>query len=441
MRRVADEVMRLLARLLVRVFFRRIELEGADHLPKDAPVVLVANHLNGLVDGLLLIATLGRYPRFLGKSTLFRILPLWPFLKLAGVIPVHRAVDGEAGGQNASAFSTCRQILARRGLVAIFPEGISHNEPSLQPLRTGAARIALEAGIDGGVPGVVTVAVGLTYDAKARFRSRALVRVAEPVGIDRWEALYRTGSHQAVRQFTDDVAAQLREVSPEFTSWSHAEELAAIAEVIVRTPGGQLPEEVRLSDQVELAEQLGAAEHRGDRMVEMEVLSASFATYERDLKLLGLSDAQVVARYPTGKLRLSLAWALLKVLASLPLAAVGIVAHVVPFQIVKQLAKQPTNEGIKATVKLFGCFVTFGVVYGVTGYEVGRHFGAWIGLLVAVALPVCGYATVRLGERIQRIGGLLEGYRTVGHRRAVLSTVVDHRQVVIDSARAALVPG
>ena len=57
MRRVADEVMRLLARLLVRVFFRRIELEGADHLPKDAPVVLVANHLNGLVDGLLLIAT------------------------------------------------------------------------------------------------------------------------------------------------------------------------------------------------------------------------------------------------------------------------------------------------------------------------------------------------------------------------------------------------
>src|SRR5580704_11052351 len=162
MRRLADRGMKGLARLLVHVFFRRIELQNGGRLPATGPVVLVANHLNGLVDGLLLMATLGRYPRFLGKSTLFRILPLWPFLKLAGVIPVHRAVDGAAGDQNASAFSTCRKILARQGLVAIFPEGISHNEPSLQPLRTGAARIALEAGIDGGVPGVVTVAVGLT---------------------------------------------------------------------------------------------------------------------------------------------------------------------------------------------------------------------------------------------------------------------------------------
>jgi len=393
------------------------------------------------VDGLLLIATLGRYPRFLGKSTLFKILPLWPFLKLAGVIPVHRAVDGAAGDQNASAFSTCRHILARRGLVAIFPEGISHNEPSLQPLRTGAARIALEAGIDAGVPGVVTVAVGLTYDAKARFRSRALVRVAEPVSIGRWEDLYRTDSHQAVRQFTDDVTEQLRGVSPEFTSWSHAEELAALAEVIARTPGGQLPEEVHLSDQVEIAEQLAEAEQGEERVTEMAALSTSFAMYERDLQLLGLNDAQVVARYPTGKLRLSLAWALLKVIASLPFAAVGVVAHVVPFQIVRQLAKKPTNEGIKATVKLFGCFVLFALVYGIAGYEAGRHFGAWIGLVVAVALPVCGYATVRLGERIKRIGGLVEGYRTVDNRRAVLSTVVAHRQAVIDAAGAALVPG
>ena len=33
--------------------------------------------------------------------------------------------------------------------------------------------------------------------------------------------------------------------------------------------------------------------------------------------------------------------------------------HVVPFQIMKQVGKRPTNEGIKATVKLLGCFVLF----------------------------------------------------------------------------------
>ena len=60
------------------------------------------------------------------------------------------------------------------------------------PCAPGAARIALEAGIDSGIAGVVTVAVGLTYDAKARFRSRALVRVAEPVSISRWAKAHGT---------------------------------------------------------------------------------------------------------------------------------------------------------------------------------------------------------------------------------------------------------
>jgi hypothetical protein len=62
-----ERIMRLLAGLLVRVFFRGIDVSGGERLPA-APTVVVANHTNGLVDGLLLIATLGRYPRFLGSA-------------------------------------------------------------------------------------------------------------------------------------------------------------------------------------------------------------------------------------------------------------------------------------------------------------------------------------------------------------------------------------
>jgi 1-acyl-sn-glycerol-3-phosphate acyltransferase len=115
MRRTADWLMARLAKVLIRIFFRTVEVDGADLLPRSGSVIVVANHTNGLVDGLLLMATMSRFPRFLGKSTLFRIPPLWPLLKLAGVIPVYRAIDAGAGDRNVSAFAKSRDVLGPTG--------------------------------------------------------------------------------------------------------------------------------------------------------------------------------------------------------------------------------------------------------------------------------------------------------------------------------------
>lgn len=61
-------------------------------------------------------------------------------------------------------------------------------------------------------------------------------------------------------------------------------------------------------------------------------------------------------------------------------------------------------------------------------------------LIAAAGAPACGYATVRVAERVKRIGGVMAGTRVVRQRRAVLATVLAHRAAVVDAAGSVLGP-
>src|SRR4051794_9982892 len=149
-----DRVVAALARLLTRAFYRSVETVGEP--PRTGPVILAASHLNGFVDPVLLVAELGRLPRFLAKATLWKVAPARPFLAFAQVIPVQRRADVEPGDgrpiDNRATFAKAVDALADGHLVAIFPEGTTHDDPVIRPLRTGVSRIAVEAaasGVDG----------------------------------------------------------------------------------------------------------------------------------------------------------------------------------------------------------------------------------------------------------------------------------------------------
>jgi glycerol-3-phosphate O-acyltransferase/dihydroxyacetone phosphate acyltransferase len=425
-----------LARVLVRTFFRQVEVEHAERLDTGRPTVLVADHRNGLVDGLLLMAALGRYPRFLGKSTLFHNPLLWPFLHLAGVVPVHRTQDGGSSDGNAAAFAASDRVLAHQGLLTVFPEGISHDQPGLQPLRTGAARIALAAA-DHGVVDLDTVAVALVYDDKQRFRSRALVRVGRPQPVDGWLPRWRSDPRGTVRDLTDDLADRLRRAGPELDEWEDAAELVAVADITARTLT-VLPADSALVDRQRVLEGLAAADHGGRRVAAMESLRFAYREYRRDLDLCGLTDAQVAASYRSGDLRAQYLRALAKVALAAPLAAVGAAVHLVPYELVKMGARIPANQSVRATVKLIGSFFLYLATYAGLGVLVSRALGPLPGLLAAVGAPACGYVTLRMAERVHRMGGARQGLRLARVERQLLDSVVAHRTSVVEAARSLL---
>lgn len=436
-RQAGDLVMGGLARLLIRAFFRGVEVEHGERLGAGRPTVLVADHRNGLVDGLLLMAALDRYPRFLGKSTLFRNPLLWPFLRLGGVVPIYRTQDGGSPAGNRRAFARCHRLLEDGGMVAIFPEGISHDEPTLQPLRTGAARIALSAAA-AGVADVETVAVTLIYDDKQRFRSRALVRVGEPCSAGRWMEAYRIDEQDAVCALTADLARRLRGDGREYASWAEASMLAGVADVVAR-PATVLPGPVSLVDRAHIVAGLTrAAPASAGAPAPMAELEAAYRRYGEALDLVGVDDAQVAADYGSGRLRWDLARAAATVVVALPFAVLGIAVHAVPFGVVKLASRMPGNVGIWATVKVLGSFLLYTLTYAAIGVGVGRVGGAGLGVLAAVGAPVCGYVAVRMIERIGRVGGALAGYRIVRSGGPVTETVRHLRAAVVDAAQRVL---
>src|SRR5947207_11776678 len=166
----------VLLRVLIRVFFKRIDIVDMERVPVDVPVIFAVNHPNALIDPLFLLCFAPRPVSFLAKAPLFTMPVIGWFVRGLDSIPVYRKQDNVAGGGNDETFGRARAVLARGGSIAIFPEGTTHSDPRLRELKTGAARIALGCGCE-----EVIVPAGIYYTAKTTFRSSALVVFGEPI--------------------------------------------------------------------------------------------------------------------------------------------------------------------------------------------------------------------------------------------------------------------
>lgn len=396
---MADAFLQFLARLATKIFFRRIEIEGLERFPASGPVLAVANHQNALVDAVLLVAALPRMPRFLAKSTLWKIPPLRPFLRMAQVIPVYRKQDeGVDTSKNQETFARCYEELRDGGMIAMFPEGISHHEPDLQPLKTGAARIALEAEERHGPLETKIVPVGLIWQDKGKFRSRVLVEIGQP-----FEPQAGPGEdpREAVRRVTAEIDAALDTVTVSYSSWREARLLARAAELWSRRSPDDVPSR-DLAAITDLRRNL-LAQYRllkEAHPVEVQRVEEAVDDYDRFLAVSGLRDDQVEADYPTSKVVAYVVRTFYHLILRLPLAAVGTVLCILPYLVTDWIAKRfsATPDAV-STLKLFpGIFAypTFWILQAIAvGYLLDWHWG----LTTLLIAPLTGWVALRFHER------------------------------------------
>ncbi|WP_433791837.1 lysophospholipid acyltransferase family protein [Actinoplanes sp. CA-252034] len=182
-----------------------------DRIPSTGPVILVPNHVSHF-DPLVVahyIYRSGRWPRFLGKSSVWKVPVIGFLLTKTRQIPVERG-----SVEAVKSLDTLVEALRGGGAVVIYPEGTTTRHPDLWPMRgkTGAARLALLTGAPV-VPianwGAQTIFDPRTNRLKLR-RTHVTVTTGEPVDLSRWAGL--EPSRAVLDEMTEKIMLDVRDL-------------------------------------------------------------------------------------------------------------------------------------------------------------------------------------------------------------------------------------
>lgn len=420
-------------RLALRVFFRRIEVEGAERVPRGGACVFVLNHPNALVDPVFILCHAPRRVSFLAKEPLFRMPVIGSLVRALEAIPVYRRQDeGADTARNHETFTLARALLKRGGSIAICPEGVSHSDTKLRPLKTGAARIAL--GVAAQDPGLdlKIVPAGLYYTAKTTFRSAALLRFGEPLTVERVEAgADGEPTHEASRDLSARIEHALRDVTLN-AEHEHALSTIARAERVFSSEAAT-EEERSLARELEMRRRFvaGYAFHFERAPARLAALDARLSRYEQTLRLAGLDAEDLSAgRASLGAVLRHILTRVLPVLCLAPLAAAGFFLHYPAYRLTGALATRfsRASDDVVSTIKIVASMLLFPLTWIALACAAGWMAG-WRGVVVAlVSAPLCGWIAVRFAEKLDGFVGGARALRFYLTRRWFFKELLAERR-------------
>ena len=390
----------LVSNAAARIYYR-LTIAG-EPVPAAGPVLLVANHPNSLLDPILVAAAAGRPVRFLAKAPLFADRAMGWLVRGSGAIPVYRQADeGGATDRNVDMFRAVHAELEQGAAIGIFPEGLSHGEPELAKLKTGAARIALGTAVRNS-RGFPIVPVGLVFRRKDVYRSEALVVRGRSIAWDDIAGL-SAEDRDAVRELTDRIEEGMRRVTVNLEQWED-KPLVECAEAIwtaelggdgqAHTDPAARISRLQLTTSV-LREIRQSADPRWD------VIVRDVTTHCRRLRRLRLSPKSLVADV---SLRASVRWSFRRLpllgLPALAVASMGYLLFWLPRHATGKLAKAAGPDHYQRST--YALFIGIAVYVGwIAVWEAAVWWSA--GYLIAAAMlilwPTVGLLGLSIRER------------------------------------------
>ncbi len=393
-------LVRAVISLAMAVFFRKIELRHGEHVPATGPVVFVANHPNSIMDALVIGVVTRRKVNYIGHAGLFSsALKTW-FLRSTGVIPVYRREDApDKMEQNVSMFQACFEALESGETIGIFPEGTSDMLRRVKKLKTGAARIILEAERRTGYKlGLTVLPVGLYFFSRHRFRSRVLVNVGAPIQLADFFRQNEDDNPATVQALTETIQKRLQKITVNIEHEDLDELVSDIdhlyrEELAADTIGLSHASKATMAEFFLTQKIADCVQHYYSHDPEkLRAIRARIESYKRKLKKLHLKDAMLKEKVTSRQLFLKSAVSFGKSLAALPIAAYGIINNLLPYAIAENAAKKFVDERTKIlSALLIGGGLAFLFFYTLQTSLVWLLAGELWAAVYFASLPLSGF--------------------------------------------------
>jgi glycerol-3-phosphate O-acyltransferase/dihydroxyacetone phosphate acyltransferase len=398
-------------RLAFRIYFRRVEVVGIENVPRKSPVIFVLNHPNALVDPAFLLSLAPRRVSFLAKSPLFRMPVLGYFVRAMESIPVYRRQDeGEDVSKNREMFVAARTLLARGGTIGICPEGVSHDEPRLRPIKTGAARIALAAVSTGEVSNLSIVPAGLYYTSKTKFRSAVLLYFGKPIEVKPVELeADESPPRAAVRELSDLIEDALREVMLDAEHEEALQTIARAERIFSSEPDDEgtesLAEELQLQQRFVKAYRI-LQEQAPERLRRLEVRMSRF---EEELDQAGVDPDDLSPPTSTLEVFTHLITRVVLFLVLIVPATLGALVHYPAYRLGGYLATRYSkdDDDVVSTVKIMSAMLFFPLTWVAFAILCFKFEGWRFALAGTVGIALAGYLAIRFFEEFDKfLGGM-----------------------------------
>ena len=393
---------------MTRIFYRHPEVSGLENLPEHGPVLLAANHVNALADAVVVQFACPRPIHPIARSGLFRSPIFRPILKFIQAVPIQRRREGAPKSDNSESFARIYEYLDKDRVILIFPEGQSHSDPSLRPLKTGVARLAQGHGQRTGKP-VPVVPVGLTFTHKGRFRADVLVQFGSPLVLS---TVADETEDEEVRRFTEEILTGLKRVTLNVDSWEDLALMRLLQHFFaLRSANQEVSHEetqhLSLTQRFRSLKRLDEA-HRALRARwpdRIAILRTKLNRFQRLCRRYGVRNYQLHLQYTPKVVLGFLARSVGFLTTIFPLALWGLVHSALPYAATRWATRASARgrDQYDTAGMLFG-LTFFAVFWGAQTAVAAWWWGPWPGAaFYALSLPITAMIALRVGHERQRI--------------------------------------